>query len=359
MKRKSFLLILAAFLAVAHLYSCDRLGDPISAGHGRLNFSFLKGGELFTKTYLNLPDTSDFLMTVSDASGRILYDGKYGNCPESMDVVSGTYNVKVVSSDFSRPSFNTPQFGDEQCVFVPDGGTGNVRLLCRQLNSGIRLYISSSFLVKCPDAVLFLKSASGKLMYSYLETRTAYFSPGPVSLIMTSGGTDEVLMVRDLQEREMLSVRVTAPDSDYGTEGVMSISVDTSRIWTNGECLIGEGDSGVNVEDALSVSEARKSAGKDEVWVSGYVVGGDLTSASASFEYPFESRTNILLGPRASTIEKTMCLSVQLPAGDIRERLNLVDNPSLLGKRICVKGDIVNAYYGIPGMKNTIDYQLL
>ena len=109
----------------------------------------------------------------------------------------------------------------------------------------------------------------------------------------------------------------------------------------------------------MSVFEARDSAGKDDVWVCGYVVGGDLTSSSASFKSPFESRTNILLGPRSSTVDKSVCLSVQLPAGEVRDALNLVDNPSLLGKRICVKGDIVSAYYGIPGVKNTVEYQYL
>ena len=90
----------------------------------------------------------------------------------------------------------------------------------------------------------------------------------------------------------------------------------------------------------------------------GYIVGGDLTSSSASFSKPFSSRTNILLGPRSSTNEKSSCLSVQLPSGELREALNLVDNPEILGRKVCLRGDIVEAYYGIPGIKNISEYEL-
>ena len=78
----------------------------------------------------------------------------------------------------------------------------------------------------------------------------------------------------------------------------------------------------------------------------------------ASFEAPFQSRTNLVLGPRSSTSDKKSCLSVQLPAGSLRDALNLVDNPSLLGRKVSLKGDIVDAYYGIPGLKNVTEFEL-
>ena len=118
----------------------------------------------------------------------------------------------------------------------------------------------------------------------------------------------------------------------------------------------GKGDS----EDmSLTVSQAKASVGEEDVWVSGYVVGGDLTSASASFEAPFSSRTNILLGSRSSTIDKEACIAVQLPSNEIRDAVNLVDNPQLLGKKVCFKGDIVESYFGITGLKNVTDYKIL
>ena len=50
-------------------------------------------------------------------------------------------------------------------------------------------------------------------------------------------------------------------------------------------------------------------------------------------------------------------MSVQLSQGDIRNALNLIDNPNLLGKKIYLKGDIVEAYYKLPGIQNLSDYR--
>jgi hypothetical protein len=127
----------------------------------------------------------------------------------------------------------------------------------------------------------------------------------------------------------------------------------------NEEYVIGEGgESGKDSSDAIGVSQAIASVGEEAVWIRGYIVGGDLTSSSGSFEEPFKSRTNIILGPKASTVNRSSCLAVQLPNGDVRDNLNLVDNPGLLGRRICLKGDIVASYFGLVGIKNVTDYVL-
>ncbi len=85
-------------------------------------------------------------------------------------------------------------------------------------------------------------------------------------------------------------------------------------------------------------------------------MGGDLSSAKASFTPPFKSRSNILLGPRSSVTSRENCLSVQLPDGDARDDLNLVDNPQLLGRQVLLCGDIVESYYGMTGIKNISDF---
>ena len=355
---RKMLILFATAVVFLFATGCDFYGDAQS-DDGRLCISFDETVSYLTKSNLFLPDTSDFLLNIKDESGKVVFDGKFGDCPESMSVSPGSYNIKVLSSEFSKPAFDSPQFGDEQCVVVPDGGTVNVKLLCSQLNSGIALDVDSDFLTAYPGAVLFLKSADGKLMYSYRETRMAYFRPGPVSVVMNDSGTDQVLMSRDMSARDMLRVRIEVPSSKVPVPSGLSLSIDTSRVWLSGDCVIGESCKGSESDEAYTVAEARASIGEDDVWVSGYIVGGDLTSASASFEAPFESRTCILLGPRSSTVDKSACLSVQLPSGDVREDLNLVDHPDLLGKKVLLRGDIVEAYYGVPGMKNTSEYEIL
>lgn len=340
--------------------ACQMLGMPDEAQQkGELRISFNDGQ--ITRISETVPDTSDFLITVSDSDGGIIYDGSYGASPESIMVDAGSYDIYVRSCDFSKPAFSTPQFGERQCVVVPSGGVCDVKLTCVQMNAGIRLRIDESFLKCCPDAVLFLKSSSGKLMYSFTETRVAYFLPGNVSLMMSENSVDRILFTRELQPRSVLDIAVSAAsDPDSPSKESISVAVDTTRNWTSESYVIGEdeNDEGEDMSRALTVSQALSSIGAEEVWVSGYIVGGDLTSSSASFDPPFTSRTNIVLGPRSSTDDRDACLSVNLPSGSVRDGLNLVDNPSLLGRKVYIKGDIVEAYYGIPGLKSVVAFEL-
>lgn len=349
------IILLLAFLSVCFLtVSCD---GNLGMHHGEIRISFDDSYRVMTRAGLTLPDTSDFLLTVKDPSGKIIYEGKYGDSPEVLKVSSGSCTVSVLSSEFKAPAFSSPQFGDEQCVVVPSGGVVSVKLLCTQQNCGVKLKIAPEFLTACPNSVLFLKSAQGKLMYGYSEKRTAYFCPGTVSLVMSTSQQEQTLMSRTLLARDMLAISVGAVVPSSPSKEGISISIDTSRVWTDASFIVGEGESsGGSSDDAMTIAQARESIGATEVWVCGYIVGGDLTSASAKYDPPFSSRTNILIGPRSSIIDRSSGMSVSLPAGSVRDALNLVDNPELLGRKVMVRGDIVEAYFGLPGIKNVTEY---
>lgn len=368
MKRKilSLFRLSVTALTVMSVSSCDMFGPgggKQEDGQGQLRIAFAATPAEFTKSSFEIPDTSDFILNVSNADGNVIYNGPYGDSPEAIMVNPGSYTVSVISEEFRKPAFASPQFGDEQCVVVPSGGVANVKLTCSQINCGVRLDISSDFLTACPDGVLFLKSQEGKLMYSYSEKRTAYFQPGNISLILSGKGSERTLMTRTLESRQILVLGVTVAQSSGNGQTMqgerISVSVDTSRVWLSDSYEIGGDDGkGSEASEALTVSQAMSSVGEEDVWVSGYVVGGDLTSSSASFSAPFSSRTCLLLGPRSSVTDRASCISVQLPAGEVREALNLVDNPELLGKKIRIKGDIVSSYYGLTGLKNCTEYDL-
>ena len=341
--------------------ACDVIG-PDDLGKGELRVSF--ANDAVTRNISEIPDTGEFLITITDSKGGTVYSGKYDACPEVLEVPSGNYTVNVVSHEFGKPAFSSPQFGDEQCVNVPAGGVADVRLMCEQLNCGVRLKISPDFLTAYPGGVLFLKSSEGKLMYGYSEKRYAYFRPGNISLLLSDAGADEVLMTRNLQACHMLTLKVevaqtVVPDEQKSPYAKVSVAVDTTRTWLDDTYQIGGSSAaGASSGEAMTVAQARSSAGAEGVWVSGYIVGGDLSSSSASFTSPFSSRTNVLIGPKSTTSDRNSCLSVQLPAGELREELNLVDNPSNHGRKVLLKGDLVEAYYGMPGIKNITDFEL-
>ena len=197
-------------------------------------------------------------------------------------------------------------------------------------------------------------------MYSYTEKRIAYFRPGNVSLVLNNEGKESVICNRSLEAREVLTMYLSVASSGSSSAAGIHVQVDTSRTWTSENLVIGGGSSGKGKEkeDAFSVAQAKDNIGATDVWVTGYIVGGDLSSSRCSFTAPFTSRTNVAIAAKSSCTDKESCLSVQLSSGAVRDALNLVDNPGLLGKQVWLKGDIVPAYYGIPGIQSISEYEL-
>lgn len=352
---------MALFPLVAGLAACDDFGWSGSNGEPGVLY-WCVDGDAHTKAPADLPDTNDFLLTILDAKGKALYDGTYGDSPASLQVDAGTYTVRIVSLPFSTPAFDRPQYGDEQVVVVPAGKSVSVNLQCSLLNAGVRLQTSSDFLENYPDGVLYLKQAGTRLMYSYSERRIAYFQPGEVSLILYNQGKDQTLLTRSLSARDILTLRISAPAK--GGSGRISVSVDTLRNWRSETYTIGGSNSGSGNDgsadiQALSVSEAKDHAGESGVWVYGYIVGGDLTSSGKSVKTSgITKSTHLALATRSSVTDKASCVAVELPAGKVREALNLVDHPDLVGCRVYVKGNLVESYFGTTGLKGTSDYTL-
>ena len=349
--------------------SCRRVQLDAEGGEGTLCIHFSEYSYEQTKATENIPDTSEFLLKITGSGGETVYDGKYGDSPEKLLVKSGTYNISVRSGKFTKPAFSAPLYGDEQCVVVKSGKVSDVYLSCEQVNAGLRLKVASNFLKNYPDGVLFLKSSDGKLMYGYSEKRIAYFNPGKVSLVLNNAGVDKTLFTKALKARQVLTVNVSAPSpAQSSSEGRIHIDVDTSRTWLYDNYVIGGGlssggtssgnASGNTYKTAYNLTQAKSEIGADGVWVYGYIVGGDMTSASISFDEPFSSDTNIAIAGRTSVSDKESCLSVSLPKGDIRDALNLADNPENLKRKVYLKGNIVESYFGIPGLRNVTDYVL-
>lgn len=308
-----------------------------------------------------VPDTDDFILTLSDAKDNCIWTGRFGDSPERFEVDPGVYTISAISCEFTQPAFDCPQYGDTKVVVADVGQAVSVILNCGQLNCGLRLRAESDFMAGFPDADIYMKDASGILMYTYGDSRTAYFSPGLISVMMG----DKTLFSRKLEARQMLTLTLSGGPvgggtSDSGQEGV-KIQVDTTHEWLSGSYVYGQ--EGGDSESALSVSEAREAATNGDalstqrVWVSGYIVGCATSTSKILFEGPFTKPTNIVLGERSSTNDRAYCLTVELPSGTIRDALNLQDNPDLKGRRVRIRGDLVPSYYGLPGLKTPTAFE--
>ena len=342
---------------LAAMAACDDFSletDPAHRDSGQLCW-VLDHSVLTKSSPEEIPDTNDFLLTIRNAEGRILYEGKYGDSPQALDVEEGYYTVSIISVTFDNPAFARPQYGDEQVVKVPKGQSVTVRLCCSLKNAGIRLRTGPDFLEAYPDGILFVKQGSAKLKYQYRETRVAYIKPGSVSVLLNSSGQDQTLFTRDLEAREILTVKISAPEHGNGKSSI-SVQTDTTKLWEDEYFVIGGGSGGGNQNpgSSYSVADAFHHSGEEGVWVTGYIVGGDLTTAGKTVKTNgITKNTHLALADRSSVTDKASCLAVELPAGKVRETLNLVDHPGLIGKRVSVKGNLVEKYFGTAGMKST------
>lgn len=301
-----------------------------------------------------LPHTDDFILKIQDPDGRLIHNGRFGDSPERLELTPGNYTVSAYSCEFEAPAFAKPQYGDSQLVAVRSDERVCAELFCSQTNSGIRLEAEDSFKDSFPDADIYIRSSSGELLYSYEEQRIAYFPPGKLTVVMEENGNYHNLFSRTLKEQQILRIRLAASEAE--DSGGISIQLDSSRNWLSENYIYGDDNSG-EIWDAYDVSEARENAEKKDVWVYGYIVGVATGTGRIDFEAPFDKNTNLVLGLRSVTSDKEYCLSVELKSGAIREELNLCDNPELKGQLIYIKGDLVSAYYGIPGLKNVEEYQ--
>ena len=360
--KKVFSFLLMPLLAGA-VASCDDfsfLSDSRNGAPGELRWH-LDASSLPTKAAEEIPDTNDFLLSIRDGGGKTLYEGAYGDAPTSLQVDAGSYTVSVVSVAFTSPAFSRPQYGDEQVVIVSGGQSVTVPLHCTLQNAGVRLHINPNFLDNCPDGVLYLKQDDVKLKYQYAEQRIAYFLPGEVSLLLYENGAYNSLYTRRLNAREILDLQISAPAPNGSGSSQFSVQVDTAKTWLTDQYEIGGkpgGGSPAPGGDAISVGAASGHIG-ETVWLYGYIVGGDLSSAGKSVKTDgITKATHLALADRSSVTEKAACVAVELPQGAVREALNLVDHPDLIGCRVYVKGQLVESYFGTTGLKGTNDFSL-
>ena len=92
--------------------------------------------------------------------------------------------------------------------------------------------------------------------------------------------------------------------------------------------------------------------------VTGYIVGAVKSAPEKDSQFGPDTavETNILISDNAETLDYTECLIVQLPSGDIRSALNLVDNPGNYKKQVKITGS-VEKYFRVAGLKVVTAYE--
>lgn len=358
---KNFKITIAAICAALCLFSCDfnLHRQETGPGFGYLKLRFPGSGPV-SKAYGEIPDTSEFRIRIVSSNGQAVFNGFYYDIPENLELPPGRYSVSAVSCEFNEPLFDCPQYGYATDVEITSGKTSCVILDCAQTNAGVRLLFDPEFRSAYPSAQIYISCPSGRLLFGYAEKRTAYFLPGTINVSLFEGNSGRSIASRSVKAQEMLILKLHSNDLIAEAEG-LEFQLDTSVTRINEDIYWGfQGSSstgGLPDAAAISVPLAGSHIGEKGVWVSGYIAGLSKSSSSSEFQSPFSSNTNLLLSPTANNTDRESCIAVELPKGDIRDALNLREHPGYLNRKIRIKGNIEESYFGLVGLKKISAYE--
>lgn len=115
---------------------------------------------------------------------------------------------------------------------------------------------------------------------------------------------------------------------------------------------------------AVSVAEAQSLYVEGDavpVVVCGYIVGTVKSSfaTGCNFAAPFSVETNLLLADSKEPAGNDECMPVELRKGTaIRDSLNLVSNPGMLGAKVVI-GGVLQRYFKVVGIKSASEFIVL
>lgn len=137
--------------------------------------------------------------------------------------------------------------------------------------------------------------------------------------------------------------KLELPDS--GSTGGKPPVIDTSSVGT----------------PVITVSQLKASSIGTTVLLKAYIVGYAVGTSKSSFTLGLpidkEVRANILVADTTEVDDARLCVPCQLLAkSDIREDLNLTDNPSVFHRKVFLLGT-VDTYFGTKGLKPVIAYE--
>ncbi|HPL76344.1 MAG TPA: DUF6359 domain-containing protein [Paludibacteraceae bacterium] len=115
-------------------------------------------------------------------------------------------------------------------------------------------------------------------------------------------------------------------------------------------------------EKPFTVKEAIQNQAGASAWVKGYIVGYIWSGTQNNYVFSADTctqATNIILADTndLSALYVSKILAVQLPAGVVRDSLNLKDHKDKFGKNVTLYGSLTK-YFGIGGLKSVSYYKL-
>jgi len=281
---------------------------------------------------------TDFILRISEGQTEVLKDSiKY--LPEEIALPAGTYTVEAYSGEFSQPKFETPVYSGKTTVDIEAGEINEAKLTCFQANAGIKVVWSKDYAKMFSTYQAQIDCNEGYLNYLSTETRTGYFLPGTVSVsILADGQTIKGGSIK-LEAKDMVTAYMQLKEAPTGNLTI-TITVDDGTNGRNVDIIVDPGNPAEepNSEtNPYNIAQAIAKQGENGVWVTGYIVGANTAQ---NFIGGSTQNTVLVLADNAAETNYTKTILVQLPAGPLRNALNLLDNSGNLHKKVVIKGDL-------------------
>lgn len=313
----------------------------------------------------SLPDTNSFILSVKNSDGQVAYSGEWGERPIELKVAPGSWEVELLSINFNKPLFNTPQFGYTTTVVVESGKSVSLSLLCSMLNGAVRLTFSPQFLERFIGYNVEVEDINSIEQYPFNENRYLFLTPGTISLSLRSEFDYLPLARRVLRAAELITLNLHSSTSSNeqgqepieGSNIVWKLSIDSTVVAFNDEVVVGERRDGSSLERAILVDQLENFIGAKGVWITGFIAG-TLKGSTINITPPFDVNTNLALSAVPGEGSRELCVGVALAQGELRSALNLLDNPYLLGEQVWIKGTVVESYYGLVGVNPITNFSL-
>ena len=327
--------------------ACSKKETPYEKGVGYLTLNISKDASLKADVAIE-----DFILRIIDSQSTEILSEYIGDLPDLIVLPIGNYTIEAYSITFSEPMFDTPRYSGETNVAIIADETTEASLVCSQSNAGVNVVWSDAFSDSFSNYEAQIISDEGYLTYSSTEMRTGYFLPGTVIIFITADGQTINGGSITLAAKDMVTITLLPKES---TSGSLSLDITIDETVNNREIelIIDPEYSGENSEtNPYSVAQALVRPDETGVWVVGYIVGARTTGGWST-----TTTSNIVIADAEGETDLAKTMAVQLPAGALRDELNVVDNPSNIDRKILLCGNLVN-YFG-RGLQNVSSYSFI
>ena len=296
-----------------------------------------------------IPDTNKMFLFIKGEAGDTVYNGLYGERPAELKVEAGNYTVNIYSHLPTLPEFDAPCWSDSKTITLAAGSVTSLAMVCRQSNGAMRLGFSPEFRQKYSAYTPEITDALGTVQYQFSEERFLYLKPGNIYVRLTplATGQQVPLFSKLLAAKEMITINLRLLQGDSASFGG-GILIDSTSNWQTDSVFIG-GNDGSTQEKALTLERIREYVGL-KIWLTGYIIGGDVSDDTLRFTAPFTKETYLAVAATTTERSRDKCYAVSLPLGAIRDSCSLVRFPANIGRKICIKGTVKESYYGSPGV---------